>query len=136
MDLGGHHSPRRTALEGNPKCCGRAGFSSEERRAESRAVEASDLPPLSFIPGRLGSSVDYFRRRILPPPSPPPKRTKPTRQSTACFTYVVPFFLKNFFLAVPRRILVSHPGIKPTPPAVEGQRLNHRTTREVPTLFL
>lgn len=57
--------------------------------------------------------------------------------SPACFTYVVPFKKKKFFfLAVPCRILVSHPGIKPAPPTVEGQRLNHRTTREVPTLFL
>ena len=82
MDLGRHHSPQCIALEGNPKHCGRAGFSSEERRAESRAVEASDPPLLSCIPRELGSSMDYFRRRRLPPPSPCPKRTKPSRQST------------------------------------------------------
>ena len=33
------------------------------------------------------------------------------------------------------RILVPQPGIKPTPPAVEGQSLNHWISREVPPLF-
>ena len=33
---------------------------------------------------------------------------------------------------VARRILVPWPGIKPVPPAVEVQSLNHWTTREVP----
>ena len=32
-------------------------------------------------------------------------------------------------------ILVPWPGIKPSPPAVEAWRLNHRTAGEVPTLF-
>ena len=36
------------------------------------------------------------------------------------------------FLAMP----CSRPGIKPTPPAVEVQSLNHWTTREVPQLHL
>ena len=30
------------------------------------------------------------------------------------------------------RILIPWPGVKPTPPAVEGQCLNHWTTKEVP----
>ena len=45
-------------------------------------------------------------------------------------------FNKNFFFSWPRcvacGILVPQPGIKPVPPAVEVQSLNHWTTREVP----
>ena len=33
-------------------------------------------------------------------------------------------------------ILVSQPGIKPTPTAVEAQSLSHQTTREAPILGL
>ena len=48
------------------------------------------------------------------------------------------FFLMNciYFLAVPYStcgILVSRPGIQPTPPALEVWSPNHWTTREVPT---
>ena len=33
-------------------------------------------------------------------------------------------------------ILAPQPGIEPTPPALEGEVLNHWTTREVPKLHL
>ena len=33
------------------------------------------------------------------------------------------------------RILVLRPGIEPLPPAMEAQRSNQRTTREVPGVF-
>ena len=33
-------------------------------------------------------------------------------------------------------ILVPQPGIKPVPPALEAQSLNHWTTREVPNFLL
>ena len=36
------------------------------------------------------------------------------------------------YLAAPCWILVPQPGIEPLPPAVEAQRLNHWTTRDVP----
>ena len=47
------------------------------------------------------------------------------------------FFFFNFWLRhVAYRILVSRPGIKPTPPAVEVRSLNHWTSSEVPMNFL
>ena len=41
---------------------------------------------------------------------------------------------KNFFFLAECHVLgsVSQPGIKPVAPAVEAQRLNHRTSKEVP----
>ena len=39
-----------------------------------------------------------------------------------------------FFLGAACRILVPWPGIKPVPPAMEAQSLNHWTTREVPQI--
>ena len=33
------------------------------------------------------------------------------------------------------RILVPQPGIKPMPPAMRAQSLNHWTTREVPSVY-
>ena len=46
------------------------------------------------------------------------------------------FLMCIYFLAVPYStcgILVSQPGIQPTPPALEAWSPNHWTTREVPT---
>ena len=40
-----------------------------------------------------------------------------------------------FFGHKARGILAPHPGIEPTPPALEGS-LNHWTAREVPNIFL
>ena len=46
------------------------------------------------------------------------------------------FFFSFFWLRrAACRILDLRPGIKPVPPAVEAQRLNHWTTREVPIMF-
>ena len=45
--------------------------------------------------------------------------------------------LKSLFLWLHRatnRTLVPRPGIEPMSPALEAQSLNHRTTREVPSL--
>jgi len=51
-----------------------------------------------------------------------------------------PFLFKNLFNFwlhhVPFGILVPLPGIEPTPSALEGQSLNHWTTREVLPSFL
>ena len=46
-------------------------------------------------------------------------------------------FLFFFFLPHPVvcRILVPQPGIKPMPPAMRAQSLNHWTTREVPSVY-
>ena len=46
-------------------------------------------------------------------------------------------FIYHFLLAESHRIevLVPQPGIKPMPPAVEVQSLNHWTSREVPLLW-
>ena len=47
-------------------------------------------------------------------------------------------FFPSFFLGpVPRGLwdLSPRPGIEPTPPTVEGQSLNHCTTREIPLSF-
>ena len=52
------------------------------------------------------------------------------------YFFVFFFLLKKFFLPchMAHGILVPQPGIKPTPPALEGQSLNHWTAREVPLL--
>ena len=42
------------------------------------------------------------------------------------------FFFFFFLFGRAMQILAPQPGIKPTPPAVEAQSLNHWTTREVP----
>ena len=45
-------------------------------------------------------------------------------------------FIYHFLLAESHRIevLVPQPGLKPMPPAVEVQSLNHWTTRAVPVI--
>ena len=55
--------------------------------------------------------------------------------SIPTFQFILPHPLFKFFFwpgCVACRILVPLPGIKPAPPAVEAQSLNHGTTREVP----
>ena len=59
-----------------------------------------------------------------------------------CFLGYNPEFGSSFFapyilvtLRVARRILVSPPGVKPTPPAMKVQSLNHWTAWEVFPFF-
>ena len=63
--------------------------------------------------------------------------------SLSSFLFFSLLFLKSFFFACivvlfwglhhwACRILAPHPGIKPTPPALEAWHLNHWTTKEVP----
>ena len=47
-------------------------------------------------------------------------------------TWIVSILIYSIILAVLCRTLVPHPGIEPTPPAVEAQSPNHWTTREFP----
>ena len=56
--------------------------------------------------------------------------------STVSPTHTLFFFFFFFFGHMACRILVPRPGIKPLPPALEAQSLNHWTAREVPYTFL
>ena len=64
----------------------------------------------------------------------PPTAQEGSLFSTPSLAFVV--YRLFFFFFWPHcaacRILVPQPGIEPTPPAVEAQKLNHWTAREVP----
>ena len=57
---------------------------------------------------------------------------RPTRNLLPCHYAAFFFFLIFWSCSLACRILVPQPGIKPVPPAVEMQHLNHWTAREVP----
>ena len=54
------------------------------------------------------------------------------RETVTCYIYLFNFFLPH---RIACRILVPLLGIKPMPPALGAQTLNHWTAREVSTLL-
>ena len=64
----------------------------------------------------------------------------PTREvpDISIFMWNLPILVFVFFFwlyCVAYMILVLQPGIKPVPPTVEAESLNHRIAREVPEIF-
>ena len=88
------------------------------------------LHPLPKYTEQTEAAGPLAREWVLP--GLVPSRTAPFLRSPGEGRHLYLHF--NFFFwphCVARRILVPQPGIKPLPPAVEGQSLNHWTIREV-----